>query len=100
MSHLHPGHGASSWSHVPRAPREGSKPAQGPPGRCSQAAHPHGPSPRREGKGLFFFLFVPQTKMLLILNLLILFKLLAKGEEITGMSLLATPDLRKPPEAR
>lgn len=38
--------------------------------------------------------------MLLILNLLILSILLAKGEGITGMSLLATADLRKPPEAR
>lgn len=71
-----------------------------PPGRGFRAARPNGASPRREGEELFFFLFVPQTKMWLILNLLILSILLAKGEEITGTSLVAIPDPRKPPEAR
>lgn len=99
VSHRHPGHSASSRSRDPRAPQRGVS-LHEPHGVLLPGAHPDGASPWREGQELFFFFFVPQTKRLLILNVLILSILLAKGEEITGMSLLATPDLRKPPEAR
>lgn len=54
----------------------------------------------RTGKKFSFSFFFYHTKMLLILNLLILSVLLVTGEEVAGMPLSVSPVPRKPPEAR